>query len=90
MRIAGREVLADIALAQRAEDGVGQGVQRHIGVGMPGQRLGVRDRHAAKDDVIASAEAMNVEAVADARFTAKGIAFLGARQVATAASSVSA
>ena len=66
MRIAGREMHADVAVGERAEDGVGQRVQDHIGVGMAGERLGVRDLDAAEGDVIARPEGMHVEAGADA------------------------
>ena len=37
LRIAGREVHADVAVGERAEDGVDQRVQHDIGVGMAGE-----------------------------------------------------
>ena len=39
LRIAGRKMRADVAVGQRAEDGVGQRMQRDVGVGMADQRL---------------------------------------------------
>ena len=40
LRIGRREVLADVAGADRAQHGIGQRMQRHVGVGMAGQRRG--------------------------------------------------
>ena len=40
--VARREVLADVAGADRAEQGVGDGVERHVGVGMADQPALVR------------------------------------------------
>ena len=56
LRIARRKVHADVAVGERAQDGVDQRMQHHVGVGMPGQALRVRDAHAAERDVIAGAE----------------------------------
>ena len=42
-RVAGREVAADVAGADRAQERVGDGVQRHVGVGMAGEPELVRD-----------------------------------------------
>ena len=53
LRIAGREMRADVALGQRAQDGVDQRMQRHVGVGMADQRAIMRDADAAERDVIA-------------------------------------
>ena len=39
LRIARRKMHADVAVGERAEDGVGQRVQDHVGVGMAGERL---------------------------------------------------
>ena len=37
LRIAGRKVHPDVAIGERAQYGVDQRMQRHVGVGMPGQ-----------------------------------------------------
>ena len=65
--VGGREVLADVAERRRAEDRVGDGVQQHIGVGMPFQPPIVRDLDAAEDQAASRREAMSVVADADPR-----------------------
>ena len=66
LRIARREMRADVAVGERAEDGVGERMQRDVGVGMAGQRLRVCDADAAERDVIAGREGMHVDAGAGA------------------------
>ncbi len=66
LRVGGGEVLADVAVADRAEDGVGQRVQDHVGVGVADQPARVRDRDAAEHDVRAGAQRVDVVADADA------------------------
>ena len=39
LRIARRKMHADVAVGERAEDGVGERMQHHVGVGMAGERL---------------------------------------------------
>ena len=68
LRIGRREMLADVAGADRAQHRVGQRMQRHVGVGMPGERLAVRDGDAAQHHGVARAEAVHVEAEGRARF----------------------
>ena len=46
-RVAGREVVADVALADGAEQGVGQGVQAGVGVRMADEPGVVRNLHPA-------------------------------------------
>ena len=65
VRVARREMHADIAGADRAQHRVGQRVQADIGVGMADEAGVVRDRDAADADVVAGAEGMHVEALAD-------------------------
>ena len=72
LRIAGREMRADIAVGQRAENGVGQRVQAHIGVGMAGELVRVRDAHAAQHDMIAGREGVHVDAGAGAHVAKLG------------------
>ncbi len=66
--VRGRKMLADIALADGAQDGIGQRVQAGIGIGMAFQRMIVRDLHAAEPDMIARHEAVDVIARSGARF----------------------
>src|SRR3546814_13623798 len=49
LRIAGREMVADIAFADRAEQGIGAGMEDHIGVAMPGQAFVVQAQQSAQD-----------------------------------------
>ena len=62
LRIAGREMHPDIAVGERAENGVDQRMQRHIGVGMPGEALLMRNAHAAERDMVAGPEGVHVVA----------------------------
>ena len=57
-------MLADIAVADRAEQRVRQRVQHHVGVGMAFELVRVRNFHPAEPDMIAVAEAVNVKACA--------------------------
>jgi hypothetical protein len=56
----------DIAFGERAQDGVDQRMQRHVGVGMSGHTPRMRNTHPAEHDVIAVGEGVHVESVADA------------------------
>ena len=67
LRIAGRKMGADVAFGERPENGVDQRMQHHVGIGMAGQGLAMRDAHAAEHDMIAVAEGMHVDAGADAQ-----------------------
>ena len=60
LRIAGRKVHPDVAIRERAQNGVDQRMQHHVGVGMPGQPLHMRDAHAAERDMIAGPERVHV------------------------------
>ena len=62
LRVARREVRADVAVGERAEDGVDQRMQADIAVGMGQKALGVRHAHAADHDMVALAEGMHVVA----------------------------
>ncbi len=59
--------MADVAFAERAQDGVGQRVHGDVGVRMTFQPRVVGDFHAAQGDMIAGTEAMHVETRPDAR-----------------------
>ena len=80
LRVGGREVVADVAEREGAEDGVGEGVPGGVGVGMALQLLRVRDADAAEDDGVARLEAVDVEARADAQGRG-GDQFLGHGEV---------
>ena len=67
VRIAGREVLADIAVADGAEQGVGECMQADVGIRVALQAMRVGDLHAAQPHMIAGGEAVHVEAGAVAR-----------------------
>ncbi len=60
LHVAGREVRADIAVRQRAEDGVDQRMQPDIAVGMRQKAFAVRHADAAQHQMIAVAEGMDV------------------------------
>jgi hypothetical protein len=66
LRIAVREMLTDVALAQRAEDRVAERMQQHVTVGMCDDALAVRHPHAAQRHESARPEGMHVIAVTDA------------------------
>ena len=54
LRIARREMHADVAVGERAEDRVGQRMQHHVGIGMAGERrASCGNAHAAEHDVVA-------------------------------------
>ena len=57
---------ADIALGQRAVDGIGDGMEPHIGIGMALQAPLMGQGHAAEHHVIAGPEAVHVVAIAGA------------------------
>ena len=57
---------ADIAVGERAEDGVDQRMQHDVGIRMSGQARGMRDADAAEHDMIAVAKGMHVETRAGA------------------------
>ena len=63
LRIARRKMRTDIAVRQRAEDGVDQRVQADVAVGMGEKAFAVRHADAADHHMIAVAEGMNVVAV---------------------------
>ncbi len=68
LRIARRKMPADVALAERAIDRVGDRMQRDVGVGMAGELLLVGDEHAREPNAAALGERVDVEALADSRF----------------------
>ena len=70
--LARREVLADVAVADGAEQRVGECMQPDIGVGMPLEAMGVGDLHAAQPHVVAFGKAVHVEAGAVARLQQRG------------------
>jgi hypothetical protein len=59
-------MLADVAQPGRAQQGIGDGVQQHVGIGMAEQAEGMGDGHAADDEFAAGNESVDVIALADA------------------------
>ena len=64
--IAGREMLADVAQRQRTEHRVAQRMDHHVAVGMGYDTAVMRNADTAQHDVIAVAEGVDIEALADA------------------------
>ena len=61
------KVLANVAVADRTENGVGECMQPDVGIGMALQTMRVGNLHAAQPDILADGEAVHVEAGAIAR-----------------------
>ena len=53
-------MLADVAQGRGAQEGVGDGVQHHVGVGVAEQAAGVVDPHAAQDQGASLHQSMRV------------------------------
>ncbi len=66
LRIARREMRADVAVGDGAEHGVGDRVQQHVGVRMADQPVIVRHLHAAEPDMVALAEGVDIKTLARA------------------------
>src|SRR5690606_28991718 len=64
-RVRGREMPADIAQRQGAEDGVAERVNHHVAIGMRQHAALVRDAHAAEHHVVALAKGVHVVALTD-------------------------
>jgi hypothetical protein len=60
LRIAGREVAADISIAQGAQKRVRCRMEADIGIGMTGKALAMGHGNAAKHDLAALRKAVNV------------------------------
>ena len=65
--VRGREVATDVAERECAEDGVAQRVDHHVAIAVCLDPARVRDPHAAEHHVVAVAEGVDVEALADAQ-----------------------
>src|SRR4029079_17634490 len=65
-RIVRREMLADVTVGDGTEDGVDDGMESDVGVGVSGQASVVRNPDAAKPEMIAVGKGVHVEAVAEA------------------------
>lgn len=65
-RVAGRKETADVAGGDGAEQGVGDGVQEHVAVGVSGESFGVGDGEAADFEGHSGLECVRVPAVANA------------------------
>jgi len=60
-----RKMTADITSGKGAKDGITEGVSDHVGIGVPGESLAVRNFYAGKDEIPVRDKAMGVVAVAD-------------------------
>ena len=78
LRVRRREMIADVAGAERAQNRVGQRVEGDVGIAVAGKALVVRDMDAAEPELPAGGESMDVEAEADARAEQRR---LGAQEV---------
>ena len=56
---------ADVAVGDRSQDGIGDGVEKNVGVRVPGQTNGMGNGHAAQPERTSGHERMNVETEAD-------------------------
>jgi hypothetical protein len=74
LRIAGREVTADVAVRDRAEQRVGDRVEQDVGVAMTGKRGDMRHPDPAEPDMIARRKGVDVEPRADAVIIGPGAA----------------
>ncbi len=72
LRIAGRKMRADVAVGERAEDGVDQRMERRVGIGIAGEAALMGDAHPAEPDMIAVAERMHVVAGGGADIAERG------------------
>ena len=65
LRVAGREMGADIAIANRAQNRIGDRMQRHIGIRMPGQAMRVVQLDPAQPQFFALDQFVHIKALAD-------------------------
>ena len=79
--VAGAEMLADIARADGAQDGVGQRMQADIRIGVADQAMIVGDGDAAKHDPLARPKTVNVKAVTHPDIHTRGEQLPGAMQI---------
>ena len=63
LRVAGRKMLTDVALGERAEHRVDQRMQSDVGIRVAGDPARMRNAYAAEHDVIALDKGVHVEAV---------------------------
>ena len=80
-RVGRREMAADVARAEAAEQRVGDRMQADVGIGMADQPQRLRQPHAAQHEAVARCQAMDVEALPDARREACAEQPRGAREV---------
>ena len=68
LRIVVRELAAEIAFAERAEDRIGQRMRRHVGIGMAPQAAVMRNLDTAEYQPASCFQRMEIEALANAKF----------------------
>src|SRR6185437_12805180 len=66
LRIGRREVAADVAIRERAEDRIGDGVRENIRIGMTNQPVIMRNLAAAEPDMVAQTESVDIETLTHA------------------------
>ncbi len=69
VRIAVGEMPADVAVAQRPEDGIAERVDHDVAVRVRHNAAGMRDAHAAEHDMVALAEGVHVESLPNSHGT---------------------
>src|SRR5579872_2919948 len=74
-------MLADVAKARSAQKGIGNCMQNHVGVAMPGESSLVRDRNTAEHNRSFAREGVDIEAHSGARTQAAGEPLLGAVEI---------
>ena len=52
---------ADVAIGKGAEDCIGERVERHVGVGVAGEGLDMRNTDSAQSDMVARSEGMHIQ-----------------------------
>ncbi len=65
LRIGVGEVFADVTQRSRAKQGIAQGVQQHVAIGMGQEAVFVGDTHPAQGNEITVAETVHIVAVAN-------------------------
>jgi tRNA-dihydrouridine synthase B len=78
LRVGWREMVANVAAADRAENGIRQRVEHHVGVAMARKPLAVGNEDAAEPQFLTRRKGVNVEAEADSRDHESG---LGTREI---------
>ena len=79
LRVAGRKMRTDVAFADRAQHTVGESMEKHVGIAVPGKTAIVRDLDAAQPELLAQGQGVDVEA--EPRAGRQRLARLGAGEI---------